>query len=434
MKKNKKESQTKENRFMNRIRPVVSDDREDWKESETREYEEGDENPQSVKQRLQKNGLLLRNIAIVVVVVCVLRFLLVDVLFGASYNGYEVVEDTDITNANMTDYVSYQDSIIKYSRDGVTYVDENGEAVWTETYAMKMPVADVCEDYIAIGDLNGNDVYIFDKEGKVSSCTMPYTICDISVAGQGAFAVVLQGKTDSFINIYDKDGNQIMERKTSLDQNGYPLDIDLSVDGQKLFSSSLSVNEKGQMESKLTASNFGEVGQNENADRIVGGYLLQDTVVPKVEFLDNNTVCAFGDDRFFIYNMKERSDEKTVITFDTEIQSVIFNSQYIGVVLLNTEKDAEEPYILKLYNTNGREVLSKKIEVDYDNVQMRGEDIIFTGGKECKIYTIEGKEKFSYAFSKPVKDLVPTGSSRQYIVLYENGSEVIRLKHKSVKE
>lgn len=371
---------------------------------------------------------------VAVIVVVVLAWLLIPMLIpGANYDGYEVVEKTGVTNASIVDYVAYQKSLLKYSRDGATYVDEKGEAVWTETFAMKMPAADVCGDYVAIADLNGNDVYIFDKEGKVSSTAMPYMICDIAVAGQGEFAVVLKGENENYINIYDRKGSQIMERKTAIDQNGYPLDVDLSVNGEKLFSSYLSINEMGELESKLTASNFGEVGQNENADRIVGAYQLEDTIVPKVEFLNDNTVCAFGDNQFIIYSMKEKSSKKATIEFDSEIQSVVFNSQYVGVVLLNDKGKSEAPYVLKLYNTSGHETLSKEIDMDYENVRMDEKEIIFTGGNECRVFTVTGKTKFSYTFSKAIKDLVPTGYSRRYIVLYENGSEVIKLKHESEK-
>lgn len=406
--------------FLNKVKGMIPNNSEN---------DEEDEASQNRHKKINAGGLRKLVICLIVVVVIVAGIVFMP---GANYNGYDVVEETGVTNASMVDYVPYQESLLKYSRDGATYVNEKGESVWTETFAMKMPRADVCGDYVAIADMNGNDVYIFDKEGKVSSTTMPYTVCDIAVAGQGAFAVILEGKNENYINIYDKNGGQIMERKTAIDQNGYPLDVDLSVNGEKLFSSYLSINEKGELESKLTASNFGKVGQNENADRIVGGYQFEDTIVPKVEFLDNNTICAFGDNQFIIYSMKEKSSEKAVIPLESEVQSVVYNSQYVGVVLMN--EDEKSPYVLKLYNTSGHEVLDKDIDIDYENVRMNEEEIIFTGGTDCKIYTLKGKLKFSYTFSKTVRDMVPTGYSKRYIVLYDSGSEVIRLKHQRVKE
>lgn len=350
-----------------------------------------------------------------------------------SFNGYEVVEETDIQNSSLIDYIKYQDSLLKFSKDGALYMDEKGNSVWNETFAMKMPAADVSGEYAAIADLNGNDVYIFNSTGKVSSMTMPYKVCDIAVASQGEFAVILEGEKENYINIYDKNGDPISERKTTIDKSGYPMDIDLSEDGEKLFSTYLyldGVNAKNG----LAAYNFGAVGQSENADRMVGGYQLEDTIVPKVEFLNNDTICAFGDTQLIIYSMRQKPSEKATIPLEHEVQSIVFNADYIGIVIANEDEDKDEqevPYILELYNTSGRKVLTEKIDFEYENVRMGENEIIFTGGTECRIYTVKGRLKFSYSFSKNVVDMIPTGYSRRYIMLYDSGSEVIRLKHES---
>ena len=358
----------------------------------------------------------------------------------SNYNGYEVVENTNVKNSSMLDYTVYQNSLLKFSKDGATYVDEKGEAVWNETYAMKMPSVDVCGKYIAIADLNGNDVYIFDENGKVSSTTMPYAISDVAVASQGEFAVILEGDKVNYINLYDKNGEQISEIQTTINQSGYPMDVDLSFDGEKLFTSYLYID-GANIKNGLAAYNFGPVGVNENADRLMGGYQLDDTVVPKVEFMDNNTICAFGDNQFIIYAMKEKPSEKAKIEFDREIKSVIFNQQYDEVIMENDEdvkEDKEDekkaPYILELYNTNGRKVMSKKIDFSYEKVRMTDKEILFAGGNQCRIYTIKGGLKFNYSFNKNVVDIIPTGYSRRYIVLYQNDSEVIRLKHVGEQE
>lgn len=394
---------------------------------ESNQEEEYQTDTAFVRERLLKLGMGV--IAVVLIVAAV--FLGASYLFGSGYNDYEVVEETGVKNASMVDYVHYQNALLKFSKDGATYVNEKGETVWNETFAMKMPSADVSGEYVAIADLNGNDVYIFNKEGKVSSTAMPYRICDIAVASQGEFAVILEGKRANYINIYDRNGTQITENQTTLEQSGYPMDIDLSEDGEKLFSSYLSIDGV-QTKYSLAAYNFGPVGQNENADGLMGGYQLENTVIPKVEFLDNNTVCAFGDNQIIIYSMKEKPSEKAIIAFEEEIRSVIYNSNYIGVVVPSEKEDA--PYMLELYNTSGHRVMSQKIDFDYNKVRMRNDEIVFTGGTECRIYTIKGKLKFSYAFQKNVSDIVPTGYSRRYIVLYDSGSEVIRIKYEGKKE
>lgn len=431
MKHNEEEKKSKGKSFVHYLKPA----REETQENENRNFmtqQETEEKEETEKNEKTKLNLSPRFfVAIVVIGVFVLLY---SVLSASSYNSYDVVEETSIKNAVMVDYIPYQKSLLKYSKDGATYVDEKDRAVWNETYVMKMPVADVSGEYIAIADLNGNDVYVFNKEGKVSSTTMPYKICDIAVASQGEFAVVLESEKENYINIYDKNGDPISEIQTTLDKSGYPMDVDLSENGEKLFSTYLYLD-GAQIKNGLAAYNFGPVGQNENADRLVGGYQLENTIVPKVEFLDNNTVCAFGDNQFIIYTMREKSSKKAEISFENEVRSVVYNKEYIGVVVPNEKKDNNgNPYVFELYSTSGKKVMSKPLDFDYDRIKMIGNEIVFTGGNQCRIYTVDGKMKFSYAFNKNVVDLIPTGYGRRYIVLYDSGSEVIRLTHESEKE
>lgn len=401
-----------------------------------RREEEVDEDEQAEwRSRNRMDGRLPKIVAVIVVIIILAGIYMIFVDRG--YNGYEVVEETGVKNASMLDYAPYQNSLLKFSKDGATYVDEKGKAVWNETFAMKMPTADVSGEYAAIADMNGNDVYIFNTQGKVSNTTMPYKVCDIAVASQGEFAVILEDEKVNYINIYDKNGEQISEIQTTIDKSGYPMDMDLSSDGTKLFSTYLYLDGV-DVKNGLAAYNFGPVGVNENADRLMGGYQLEDTLVPKVEFLDNNTICAFGDNQIILYSMREKPSEKARIALKSEVQSVIYNDKYVGIVISNeeeTKKNEEKaPYVLELYNTNGRKVMTQKIDFSYENVRMTKDEIVFTGGTECRIYTVKGKLKFSYTFSKNVVDMVPTGYSSRYIVLYDSGSEVVRLKHQSEKE
>ncbi len=401
-----------------------------------RREEEVDEDEQAEwRSRNRMDGRLSKIVAVIVVIIILAGIYMIFVDRG--YNGYEVVEETGVKNASMLDYAPYQNSLLKFSKDGATYVDEKGKAVWNETFAMKMPTADVSGEYAAIADMNGNDVYIFNTQGKVSNTTMPYKICDIAVASQGEFAVILEDEKVNYINIYDKNGEQISEIQTTIDKSGYPMDMDLSSDGTKLFSTYLYLDGV-DVKNGLAAYNFGPVGVNENADRLMGGYQLEDTLVPKVEFLDNNTICAFGDNQIILYSMREKPSEKARIVLKSEVQSVIYNDKYVGIVISNeeeTKKNEEKaPYVLELYNTNGRKVMTQKIDFSYENVRMTKDEIVFTGGTECRIYTVKGKLKFSYTFSKNVVDMVPTGYSSRYIVLYDSGSEVVRLKHQNEKE
>lgn len=356
-------------------------------------------------------------------------------------NDYEVLSAAESANTTQMTYLAYNGSLIKYSREGISYLDREGSTVWMESYNMKQPKASVAGEYIAVADLNGNNVYIFNSKGKVSMVETPYKICTVDVAAQGVFAVILENETEDFIELYDKNGSNIVEMRTTIADSGYPLDIALSEDGKKLMTSYITL-QGITAQNTIAAYNFGDVGQNET-DRLVGGFNdLNGTIIPKLEFLNNDTVCAFGDDRFLIYSMKEKPSEKAVIEdFTGEVQSIFYNSRYIGVVEENAgaseAEDGQEisaRYRLRVFDTNGNQRFSKELNLAYKNIYATEDEIIVVGESESRIYDFTGKMKFSYSFAKEVHNIVPTGTRGRYIVIYDNATEMIKLCYTEPEE
>lgn len=372
----------------------------------------------TVKQK--KASLFLMGIILVAII------LFVFFLFNKQYKGYKIIESNVTDYENTANYVEFCGGLLKYTPDGASYIDTNGNTVWSAGVDMKQPVAVVSGRYVAIADLNGNIVGVFNDEGPVSTVTMPYSICDVDVANQGAFAVVLESEETNYINLYNKKGEIVYEIQTTIDKSGYPLDITISDDGKKLFTSYLNID-NSLAKNSLAAYNFGDVGQNSNADRMVGGYKFDDEVIPKVEFIDNDTVVAFGTHTITVYAMKEKPTDKASIALKEDIRSVFYNKKYIGVIQNYTGKDKHK-YAVKVYNLNGKLEFEEYIGFDYDNIYAGKKEIIITGGTNCIIFRTNGSIKFEGQMSGNIMSMVPNSNSLEYVVVYDDMTETIKLK------
>ena len=388
------------------------------------------------KEALEKNkenaaarGRKIRGmIGFVVVIAIAIVAGILNSLINKQYKGFRVIERTEASYENTATYIQFNGNLLKYTPDGVSYINGNGDTVWSAGINMKMPLAVVRGKYAAVADINGNSVSIFNNEGQVSSLTMPYTICDVDVAEQGAFAVVLESDKTNYIKLYDKNGKDIYEIQTTIDKSGYPIDIAISEDGKKLFTSYINMNGT-TITNNLAAYNFGDVGQNANADRMVGRYMFDSQVIPKVEFVNNDTVVAFGTNEISIYAMKEKPSEKAKIKFDEEIQSVFYAEKYIGVVLKSGEGDGEHLYKAKIYDLRGKLKFDMNIDFVYDNIYASKKEFIITGGSDCIIMRKNGKVKFEGTLNGKIVNMVPTGRRLEYIVTYDNATEKIKLKN-----
>lgn len=352
-------------------------------------------------------------------------------IFGLNhktYKGYRVVKHSDTNYENTANYIQFSGNLLKYTPDGVSYINSNGDTVWTAGVDMKMPIAVSSGNYAVVADMKGNSVYVFNTEGQVSNQTMPYTICDVDVADQGAFAVVLESDKTNYINLYDKSGAIVYEIQTTIDKSGYPLDISISDDGEKLVTSYINIV-GNRVQNNIAAYNFGVVGQNANADRMVGGYTFEDQVIPRVEFVDNDTVVAFGTKSATIYSMKEKPSVKSTIQFSNEAKSVFSSKNYIGIVAdVDTTDDYGPAYKVTVYNLRGNKEFDSYIDFDYDYIYAADKEIIISGGSNCRILRKNGSVKFDGVMNGRVLSVTPNGTRLEYVVVFDDATEIIRLK------
>lgn len=150
----------------------------------------------------------------------------------------------------------------------------------------------------------------------------------------------------------------------------------------------------------------------------------KDTIMASGFFLDSDTSAAVGDNCLAIYHGKDVPEEKVRIAIDKEIKSVVHNERYIGLVLKN---EGKEGYELRLYNGDGKVVISKDFNGDYSNVKLCGRQVILYEGKKCSIFMRNGIQKFDGEMENSIMEIFPVAGVNKYIVMSADGMEKIRL-------
>ncbi len=177
------------------------------------------------------------------------------------------------------------------------------------------------------------------------------------------------------------------------------------------------------MTSKVMYYNFGETGK-EKTDNQVSSHEYKDTVMASGFFLDEDTSAAVGDNCLAIYQGKEVPEEKVQIALDKEIKSVIHNEHYIGLILKN---EGKEGYELRLYNGDGKVVISKDFTGDYSNVKLCKRQVIMYDGKKCSIFMRNGIQKFDGEMEYNIMEIFPVAGVNKYIVMSADGMKKVRL-------
>ncbi len=381
------------------------------------------------KQAAQKIKKHRRNIVIGVLIALVLAAIAGVILYkyldGRTYSSYTISTSYNRDDTETAQYKEYGSGYVRYSNDGITYIDRKNNSIWNETYSMQKPQVKECGDCIAVGDINGSSIYIFDKNGLKGTVDTSLAISQIEVGSQGVVVAVLEDNTANYINMYNTDGSKVYSIKTTLEGDGYPLDISISDDATKLIASFVYVSGE-EMKTNVVFYNFSEVGQNET-ERVVGGFNHYDnTIVADVEFANDTTAVAVGENVVSIYNIKEYPSLSKEINIENSIENVFWSSKYIGLILDNSETG--DLYKLVVYDLSGNKVTEKTFSTQYDEIKFDSDSILLCSSNVWSVMNMNGKVLTTQTVELPIDTVLTTGSRGSYVLINSKYIQNIRMK------
>lgn len=368
----------------------------------------------SKKIRLHRIRSVLRGIIISAAVIG-LTVLLVSQYKNQVFSGYVTSMQSEFTALENTSYMENNGSVIRYSKDGISNMNAKGGVVWNLTYEMQAPIVKTTGDYTAVGDYNGHIIYLVDSKGTAYEVDTRLPLCDFAVSSTGVIAAVLEDSGISWINVFSKEGEKIVEAKATMSKVGYPLALSLS--GEVMGVSYFYVD-GNMMRSSVTFYNFGGIGEN-NTDHIVSSYDYADAVVPMIEFMDAETAFAVADNRLMFFSGSKKPVGSADILLEEEIQGVYYSNSHVG--LLFYDQTGKNKYRLDIYDSNGKKVMSYPFDMDFKDILIRNNQVMIYNESQCQIVGLNEKLKYTGTFENKVHFVAATDSPRKFILILDNG-------------
>lgn len=313
-----------------------------------------------------------------------------------TYENHSVVWEKEIVTTGRDRYIAYRDYVLRYNRNGISYINSEGEIVWTKSYEMEDPVAAVNGNYAAVIDRGGYKAYICDATGCTGEVSTILPMHKVTISAGGITAIAVEDELADKVFFYDLSGRQMgIEVMTLLTEDGYTLDMSLSPDGQQLITAYVYLDQ-GAMKNQVVFRNFGEEGQ-EMIKRLVGGFReYEGQLLGRVAFLSDTYACAFAQDRVCFYSLKNRRSPKLVeqIDYEGEISSVFYTSDYVGVV-----SDGSNSVMKKfsVFSQSGGKVTEFETDFAYTGANFSGGNIVLYNNTRCVIYNMHGELKYEAA-------------------------------------
>ena len=369
------------------------------------------------KRKLKMNRMQWTIAAGVLILAVVLVYALVKNNKVAS--SYEVVTSMSRGDDTSVYYCMMRKGMVKYSKDGVAMTNKSGTVLWNQTYEMASPTMTSAGDYVAVGDIGANTIYIFNEYGQLGRVSTDVPIQEIQISEQGVVAAVLSDTSSNYINLYDKQGNSLGSIKASLDNTGYPLAIALSPDASK-FAVSYLIVKSGSMQSRIVAYDFSDV----EGDHLLDTQELEG-LYPKAAFLDSREVVLFGEKGFVLYQADSKKIE-TQENFESEINSVFCTNQKLGFIFKNEDDNGK--YRMEIYNKAGKKSSTYYFDLDYSGMTADDDEVILYNDEEMLIYQMGGRVRFRGTFNTAVTGVMPSWEDGLYWLIDDQSLREIRIR------
>ena len=369
------------------------------------------------KRKLKMNRMQWTIVAGVLILAAVLVYALVKNNKVAS--SYEVVTSMSRGDDTSVYYCMMRKGMVKYSKDGVAMTNKSGSVLWNQTYEMASPTMTSAGDYVAVGDIGANTIYIFNEYGQLGRVSTDVPIQEIQISEQGVVAAVLSDTSSNYINLYDTQGNSLGSIKASLENTGYPLAIALSPDASKLAVSYLIVK-SGSMQSRIVSYDFSDV----EGDHLLDTQELEG-LYPKAAFLDSREVVLFGEKGFVLYQADSKKIE-TQENFESEINSVFCTNQKLGFIFKNEDDNGK--YRMEIYNKAGKKSSTYYFDLDYSGMTADDDEVILYNDEEMLIYQMGGRVRFRGTFNTAVTSVMPSWEDGLYWLIDDQSLREIRIR------
>lgn len=388
------------------------------------------------KTFLVKNFKKKKIIAIIILIILFIFFILF-LLLRRHTNYITTYIRTLATSKSIyssdSEYIKFKDGIVRYSRDGISFIKDNGEMAWVDSYNIDMPIIDTSDNYICVAGKNEKDIYLYDIHGFVINYEATRIIDKISVTDKGDVGAISIRDGQSFFDLYDiVEGAGKVYIKWTREEDGEVIDFDLSKDGKVLMTSLYYLDNK-KIKSKVLFYNLDEaydermvVDIKDIRKEATFDDKKEDILISKVYFLDNKKAVSIYNGGFDFYNLELKDNNDSSLGYNININesyivdepniilSISKDSSYLSIMTkeyaekkskdlnsapatITADSNQASNYnnYISLYDSNGKMMYKKKIDIEFLKYYIDKGDTIFIGIDNAVIYDKQGIEKYN---------------------------------------
>ena len=324
-------------------------------------------------------------------------------------------------NQDMNPFIFAYDKYINVlSKNVLNQYNKYGTQVGKINVNISVPVYDTNDKYLALADLNGQNIYMISGSSILWEQNLEGNISKVSINKNGYVSVVVTGTTyKTVIVVIDPEGKILFRYFLS---NSYVPTISISNNNKYLAIG--EIDYKGSIISSTVKILSIDLAQKEPDNAIINSYKSDNNaIILDIVYDDNYATCRFDK---YVQRVDEKTNERILditddylfldigldknLTFISKEQSGVFSFQY-GLTIEDRKSKFQHLYIID------KDVPKSMV--------VRGDNIVLNFGDDIKVISKGGKLLKEFKSATEVKDMV-LGDGILGII-YQNKIDIVNL-------
>lgn len=325
----------------------------------------------------------------------------------------------------------FGDEFLLCTKDGVKYFIAMGAQKWNDTFNMTSPVMIQEGEYIAVGDMSGKMVRVYNREGLQYELQADGSPMQFAVNEKGYLSLITKHTNAYHIYIYNAKGNLLKERVEE-SRGVYPLCADISDDSRIFAVSYLDTTDLSPV-GKICFFYIGQADSETHTDSMFAGVEKNDEIIPVVQYRKGNILAAVSDKA--IYGIDADGVEVWNYPLENTIDQAAFGNKEYTVLALGdsvANKDGREKGTICWLDGNGKERASYESGETVTYLYAGEKGVSIGNGREYTGLTHSGGESWNYTATSDLSDLMPMGKLNHAMLVAKE--EVVIMEMKKAEE
>lgn len=324
-----------------------------------------------------------------------------------------------IENENNSFICVYDRYIGILSNNILNIYNSYAEKVTEFSITITNPIFESNNNYLAIGEKNGNKLYMINGKNMIWQSNLDGEISKITVNKNGYVAVsIVQTSNKAAVVVYNPQGNELFKTHLS---NTYVIDTDISNDNKYLTIGEINITGTS-IQSNIKIVSFDKVETNPENAIIYNQPSETGKLIISLKYSEDGSLICMYDDEVTIINDEQ---ENTIMQYDNDTLYANINMDK-KIVEINSSQDMNNPNsILKIIDEkNKNEKIYEILEIPKE-LLVKNNKISINTGMYAYFINSYGMLIKKYVSKQEIKEIV----LGDYIaaIVYRNKINIIEI-------